>query len=227
MTAVVRQRAKKQPAEIRREEVLDAAVRVFARESFRGAGTAEIAREAGIAEPTIYRHFESKRDLYLCALDRSCSVVRAAFRGIAESNDDALTTIIEMVRWYGQSIEQDPDYLRLRMRAGSETNDDEVREQLARAYQELIGLVSDVVRKGQEQGVFKKHVPVQGAAWMFMAVGQIADLTKLLGMEGSETAQRFADMGTLFWEMLIEPARLAELMPALQATLASMHNSGR
>jgi hypothetical protein len=84
-----------------------------------------------------------------------------------------------------------------------------------------------VVRRGQEQGVFKKHVPVQGAAWMFMAVGQIADLTKLLGMEGSETTQRFADMGTLFWEMLIEPSQLKELLPALQATIVSAHTTGR
>src|SRR4249919_2707800 len=56
-------------AEARRQAVLDTAGRVFSRSSYRGATTAEITREAGITEPILYRHFGSKRDLYLACLD--------------------------------------------------------------------------------------------------------------------------------------------------------------
>ena len=56
-------------AEARRQAVLDTACRVFAKSSYRGATTAEIAREAGISEPILYRHFGSKRDLYLACLE--------------------------------------------------------------------------------------------------------------------------------------------------------------
>src|SRR5438094_7460926 len=58
-------------AEARRQAVLDTACRVFSRSSYRGATTAEIAREAGISEPILYRHFGSKRDLYLACIDRA------------------------------------------------------------------------------------------------------------------------------------------------------------
>ena len=51
--------------------MLDTACRVFSRSSYRGATTAEIAREAGISEPILYRHFGSKRDLYLACLDEA------------------------------------------------------------------------------------------------------------------------------------------------------------
>ena len=51
--------------------MLDAACRVFFESSYRGATTAEIAREAGISEPILYRHFGSKRDLYLACLDEA------------------------------------------------------------------------------------------------------------------------------------------------------------
>ena len=58
-------------AEDRRQAVLDTACRVFFETSYRGATTAEIAREAGITEPILYRHFGSKRDLYLACLDEA------------------------------------------------------------------------------------------------------------------------------------------------------------
>ena len=51
--------------------MLDAACTFFSRSSYRGATTAEIAREAGISEPILYRHFGSKRDLYLACLDEA------------------------------------------------------------------------------------------------------------------------------------------------------------
>ena len=72
-------------AEARRQAVLDTAGRVFSRSSYRGATTAEIAREAGISEPILYRHFGSKRDLYLACLDEAWASFRAgAERAIAE-----------------------------------------------------------------------------------------------------------------------------------------------
>src|SRR5207237_3295579 len=67
-------------ADERRQAVLDTACRVFSRSSYRGATTAEIAREAGITEPILYRHFGSKRDLYLACLDEAWR----SFREIAE-----------------------------------------------------------------------------------------------------------------------------------------------
>ena len=64
-------------AEARRQAVLDTACGVFAASSYRGATTAQIAREAGISEPILYRHFGSKRDLYLACLDEAWTGFRA------------------------------------------------------------------------------------------------------------------------------------------------------
>ena len=64
-------------ADARRQAVLDTACRIFSGSSYRGATTAEIAREAGISEPILYRHFGSKRDLYLACLDEAWDSFRA------------------------------------------------------------------------------------------------------------------------------------------------------
>ncbi len=68
-------------ADERRQAVLDTACRVFAVSSYRGATTAEIAREAGITEPILYRHFGSKRDLYLACLEEAWRVAPRARGG--------------------------------------------------------------------------------------------------------------------------------------------------
>ena len=60
----------------RRQAVLETACQAFFKKSYRGATTAEIAREAGITEPILYRHFGSKRDLYLACLDEAWRILR-------------------------------------------------------------------------------------------------------------------------------------------------------
>ena len=66
------------PAAERREAVLDAALRVFSSGSYAGTTTAEIAQEAGVSEPVIYRHFKSKRDLWFACMDEAWQRFRAA-----------------------------------------------------------------------------------------------------------------------------------------------------
>ena len=182
MTAAARQRARKQPAEVRRETVLDAAIKVFARRSYHAAGTAEIAREAGISEPTIYRYFDSKRELYLAALERSGAVVRDTFAAIAARAPDAARALSAMGDWYAQMVIADPEYLRLRQRAIAETDDAEVQTLLRSFYLEIHALVSEVIRRGREQGTLARAGTPEGQAWLFLAVGQILDLTRLIGL---------------------------------------------
>src|SRR5262249_37028375 len=83
-------------AEDRRRAVLDAACRVFVRSSYRGATTSEIAREAGISEPILYRHFPSKRDLYLACLEEAArQFLETAQEALAANPEGCLGAIID------------------------------------------------------------------------------------------------------------------------------------
>jgi AcrR family transcriptional regulator len=70
------------PADARRREIVQAALRVFSEGSYAGATTAEIAREAGVTEPVLYRHFASKRDLWFACLDAAWEEYRALLDGV-------------------------------------------------------------------------------------------------------------------------------------------------
>jgi AcrR family transcriptional regulator len=62
----------------RREQIVEAATRVFAQKGFRRATTREVAREAGISEGTIYNYFENKDALLMAILQRLNETERRA-----------------------------------------------------------------------------------------------------------------------------------------------------
>jgi len=62
----------------RREQILAAATQAFARTGFAATSLDDIAAEAGISRVILYRHFESKTDLYRAVLDRACERLVAA-----------------------------------------------------------------------------------------------------------------------------------------------------
>jgi AcrR family transcriptional regulator len=62
----------------RRDQILAAATRAFARAGFAGTGLDDVAAEAGISRVILYRHFDSKSDLYRAVLDHACSRLAAA-----------------------------------------------------------------------------------------------------------------------------------------------------
>jgi AcrR family transcriptional regulator len=69
------------PRTARREQILVAATQAFARAGFGATGLEDIAAEAGVSRVILYRHFDSKADLYRAVLDRARARLTAAAHG--------------------------------------------------------------------------------------------------------------------------------------------------
>lgn len=68
----------------RRELVLEAATRAFARTGFAGTSTDAVAREAGVSQPYVVRIFGTKLDLFLEVYQRAVGKIAAAFRAVLD-----------------------------------------------------------------------------------------------------------------------------------------------
>lgn len=66
-------RVRRLPRAQRREQILTAATEAFARSGFAGTSLEDIAVQAGITRVLLYRHFDSKTELYQAVLDRMCA----------------------------------------------------------------------------------------------------------------------------------------------------------
>jgi TetR/AcrR family transcriptional regulator len=140
------------PAAERREAIVDAALRVFSEGSYRGTTTAEIAREAGVSEPILYRHFASKRDLYLAAIEAAWERLRTTWEE-AMATEPPSAWIPIMAKSYVCLRDAKPVVSDLWMQAVVEAGDDEeVRKFLKRHMREVHNFMANVIQRVQEAG---------------------------------------------------------------------------
>ncbi len=72
-------------AEERRELVLAAATRAFARSGYAGTSTDAVAREAGVSQPYVVRLFGTKLELFLEVFERAVGRIQAAFEAVLDA----------------------------------------------------------------------------------------------------------------------------------------------
>jgi AcrR family transcriptional regulator len=78
--------AKRLPADRRREQLLDMALKLFASRGFNATTMEDIAEAAGVTKPLLYQHFDSKRALYLELADSVAdSLVEAIGKAVADA----------------------------------------------------------------------------------------------------------------------------------------------
>jgi AcrR family transcriptional regulator len=162
----------------RRQVVLDTASQVFSQSSYRGATTAEIARESGISEPILYRHFGSKRDLYLACLEEAWRTLRElSERAIADSPDTCLGAIADA--WMAKRA--NIRLVDLWIRALNECDDPVVAEALRTQVRDVHAFFADVIRDGQARGVVHADRDPVAEAWVFVAGGLLGTIDHRLG----------------------------------------------
>jgi AcrR family transcriptional regulator len=175
------------PAEERRQCVLGAACRVFAKSSYRGATTAEIARESGVSEPVLYRHFSSKRDLYLACLDAAWAHVRRLWEDAIASEPDPRLQLGAMGRAYVQ-LQRVGDKIMLSdlwIQALNEAGEDpKIRRYLRDQVREVHDFVADRIRRSQAAGGIRPERDPDAEAWIFISLGLLSTIDRRLGTVG-------------------------------------------
>src|SRR5689334_21215370 len=129
--------------EERREEILEAALSVFAESGYHGASTEEIARRAGISQPYVFRLFGTKKELYIAGVARCFRQTLELMQKAAEGKRgrEALDAIGAA---YGELLESDRTYLRAQMQAYAASNDPAIAAVVRDGFGDLVTYVERV-----------------------------------------------------------------------------------
>lgn len=184
-------RQRRLPADERRRSIVQAALRVFSAGSYAGSTTAEIAREAGVSEPVLYRHFPSKRDLWAACLDAAWEEFRAAFDRaadellVATSNGSGapvdpvrggLLLPPSVARWKQALMPN------LWIQGITEAGEDrEIRKHVARHMRAVHDHVAAAIRRGQDAGVIPAARNADAEAWVMIAGGLLRSVADRVG----------------------------------------------
>jgi AcrR family transcriptional regulator len=97
----------------RREEILEAAVKQFALHGYSQTDMQQVADSVQIGKGTIYRYFESKRELFLASTDQIMRKMRAEIDSRIGGIDDNLVRVQVGIRTFLAFFEDRPDYVEL------------------------------------------------------------------------------------------------------------------
>ena len=165
----------------RRAQIIDVVLRLVGEYGVQSTTTARIAATAGVTEPTLYKYFDSRRDMLLAALDvvfdRAEEVVRSS------DEDDA----VERLRKIGEYHTRETNARRLGfvdplfefIVAPPETG---LRDRLRSRNLVVIDALAAIVDEGKSQGRIRMDVDAKRVAWRIMGFYWFEDVSSLMDL---------------------------------------------
>jgi AcrR family transcriptional regulator len=142
-----------QRSEETRTHLLEAAVRLFARQGYEASSVAEICAAAGVSKGAFYHHFESKQALFLALLDEWLSRLDAAFSSVRQANTPVPQAVVRMADMAGGMLASSGVQLSIMLEFWMQAyRDPQVWNAAAAPYhryqQYFAGLIEEGVRQG-------------------------------------------------------------------------------
>jgi AcrR family transcriptional regulator len=153
----------------KREQIIRAAAKVFARKGFAGTLIADIAAEAGIGKGTVYEYFDSKEDLFFGVFEwfvqQSGAEAKIGISVLGESASERLWALSEaLLRYWFERR----DLFTLTMEFWSASASSQMRRRFKsafrEAYQHFRSVVAGLLQEGIERGEFRPEVEVESVA---------------------------------------------------------------
>jgi AcrR family transcriptional regulator len=152
----------------RREQIIEAGVKVFAAKNYEAATMSEIAREAGITKRAVYRYFPSKKDLFYAVRNEVYdSIVRHLWDKLPEAetiSELAEKLMIQHVRF----CKQNPEIARVVINTISEASTREFRENIGALLEERVEEIETLVREGEKDGSIDPSLDPYFLSWLMV-----------------------------------------------------------
>lgn len=149
--------------EERRRQILDAAVRVFARSGYHGSRVGDIAEEAGVAHGLLYHYFSSKEEVLQTVFRENWGQLIERFRVVEASEEPAGEKLEGIAKILLRTWRNDPDLVTVMVREVARS------QQLQRQVEEVreaFAIVQRVIEEGQAAGDFRPDLDARLASWV-------------------------------------------------------------
>ena len=159
-------RARAEVAVDKRQQILDAAVRVFARQGFHSTRVADVADEAGVAYGLVYHYFRSKDQILNEVFSERWSLLLAATEEVDAQDIRGREKLGAVASFIVESYRHEPELMKVIIvevtRAANSFGSIHLPE-IRKAYE----LIAGIVAEGQSQGAFRKDVDPMFASMSF------------------------------------------------------------
>jgi len=157
----------------KREAILRAAIKVFARKGYFNSKVADIAGEAGIADGTVYLYFKSKDEILHSIFDRAMAEFIEDGRKELESIEYPAERLRKIAELHLEKLGADRDLavvFQVELRGSTKF----MQEFSAAGFAEYLGIIRQTIENGQKNGAFRTDLkPIVGAKILYGAIDEM------------------------------------------------------
>ncbi len=160
--------------ETRRQEILDAALRCFSRDGFHTTTTADIVRESGVSQGTLYLYFATKEDIVVALADERHQG-EAMINALAQGEQDPIRGLLALIELYGEGL-TDPRLIAMRRVGiqgwGEALRNERIRKSAVEGLATVRQAIARLIERGQHTGQIRADVDAEAVARTLIATFQ-------------------------------------------------------
>ncbi len=137
--------------------ILEAAVKVFARQGFFHSTVSQIAKKAGVADGTIYLYFKNKDDILVQFFSCKTKQVFEKFREEVDRTDNAIGKLRNLIRLHLEEFQRNRD-MAIVYQVETHQNSRLAEAQIKAMSKMYFDIISEIVEQGQAQGPIRKEL---------------------------------------------------------------------
>ncbi len=163
-------RRRRRAAPDRREEILEAAQRVFARYGYHGTRTHHISQEIDVSEGLIFRYFPSKEAILSTIVEEGAALLEKDMAPVLEAPDGAgVDAVLQTVaQRYLEAIERNRDFIALWL--AEQAYNPQINKAVQPVMEGLVRGLADYLAERQQLGFLRSDLDTQAAARVFWAI---------------------------------------------------------
>ncbi|MBN2616292.1 MAG: TetR/AcrR family transcriptional regulator [Bacteroidales bacterium] len=161
---------KKQSTEIRQEQIKQAVLDIIYTDGLKNLSTRNLARQVGMSEGAIFRHFASKQDIIFSIIKDVQKDFIGRLSIIAHSGFDPEKRLKSFLCHTTQYLLKNKGITMLLFSEASHNNDTELKNTLLQIFNSQRNLVSKIIMDGIELGIWDESVSVEYIAMLYMGI---------------------------------------------------------
>jgi TetR/AcrR family transcriptional regulator, fatty acid metabolism regulator protein len=139
------------------QKITLAAIKVFARKGFFNARISDIAKEAKVADGTIYLYFNNKYDILISLFEEEIGKIIIKTKRLLEKENDPIEMLLLFAKQHLNLLKKHRELvvvLQMELRQSNEF----IQEYRNTKFVEYIDIVSEIIHKGQDEGLFRAEI---------------------------------------------------------------------
>lgn len=166
---------KKESTEVRREQIIRAALEIIGKDGIKGLTTSGIAKAVGISEANIYRHFKSKDAILTATVEDLEAAISNILKAVTNGESSPLDKLAQILKLHLSHIEDNKGVPRLVFSSELHFRPD-LRDRLASLIERYLKMLKKILDAGVKEGSINSDIDTEAMAGFFVGMIQLSAL---------------------------------------------------